>query len=263
LLVRCPSCKYENSDSDATCNLCGALLVVKLPKRTATFDRTSLDDRIAAHRKTQRRQGLEEIRERITQKLERLTAIQNDSEIELLAHTRREEEALEEELQQAKEALQNNTEVLRETELHVRQLRRQVTALQFELRQTLQDKQAVLAEKQELGAEFERLQALQRALESGEQKQPGAVNPEAADLEIKGLQDVCVRLSERITILNLKLQERDSYLHWLLLEGDPSHWRERFEAIKEVDAEIAEKDESSELLHWLRASGGPEDAGTS
>ncbi|RMG12668.1 MAG: hypothetical protein D6731_13435 [Planctomycetota bacterium] len=256
--MRCPHCNYENDAVAPVCNLCGAMLVVKLPKRSEQPERTAIDARIAAHRKTQRRKGLEEIQERLSKKLERLTALQTDSEVELLAHTRREEEALEEDLRRAEEDLRRNTEVLRETELRVRSLRRQVTALQFQLRRAIEERAAAAAERGELDAEFQRLRALRDALEAGAEIPPvaSASSREVVE-EVEGLQAVCLRLSERITVLERQLTERDSCLHWLLLESDPARFRERVRLVQAVDREVAAADGvGNDLLHWLRSSGG-------
>ena len=69
---------------------------------------------------------------------------------------------------------------------------------------------------------------------------------------VAGLQTMCRRLSERIFVLNQQIDDRDSYVHWLLLDSDPEYEKTR----EEMRASLSRSVEGDEdAVRWLTAPG--------
>jgi chromosome segregation ATPase len=269
----CSSCGYKNNQAgDHSCNLCGKRLGAVLPKsglssrreapRTGPQKRYTQRLDTAASRPAGRRKPedepetashglkrLEEAQERVTRKLERLSDIQSQTApiLRLQIQAERDDKALVDEITSAEAELAEKTKELEDADSTVRQQRKKIAALRFELRRVAEERIRGLEEKQTLNDELNDLRRIAGELDGApsDAKRMGA--------EVEGLQTVCLRLSERITMLTIKLEDRESWLHWLVREVDPDVEEEKQRVLESIATALDQVEDPAEFLHWLSA----------
>jgi chromosome segregation ATPase len=269
--VACSACGYSNDPDARACNLCGAVLVAKAKPKASSPGRatTKLDAKLLKARTQRLERGgagpaeatpsglkrLQEARSRVTSRLQRLSEVQDEAVPVLQAQIQAEQEerALAQDIDAARARLLEGQEELKESEGRLRGLRKQVAALSFELRKRVEERAALAREEEQLEEQLERLEAIRAELQ-GEGPPPDVVTA----LELKGLQGVCRRLSERVATLGLQLQDRDSCLHWLMSADDPAREEQNRQASQEaLDAILGDDDEAADLRRWLEPTPAP------
>jgi chromosome segregation ATPase len=265
--VKCADCGYEkNEPGDHSCGLCGGRFGGVLPKsdlssRTRPQERytrrldgptTRLTGRLKkAEEPNNASTGLkrlEDAQARVTRKLERLSDVQAEGVPILRAQIQaeRDDKALVEEIAAAEAELTTSSEELEVADSNVRQQRKKIAALRFELRSIAEERMRTLEEQQTLNAELDDMRRIAGELDGAPRQAP------QAEAEIAGLQTVCVRLSERITMLKLTLDDRESCMQWLLQQSDATVEEEKARELETIAKALDGVDDPEEFLHWLR-----------
>lgn len=191
---------------------------------------------------------LEEAQERVTRKLERLSDIQAQTAPILRAQIQaeRDDKSLVTEIKTAEDELAEKTKELEEADNTVRQQRKKIAALRFELRSVVEERMRELEDKQVLDEELDDLRRIAGELDGAPSKTA------TLSAEVEGLQTECLRLSETISMLTVKLDDRESCLHWLVREGDPDVEDEKQQVLDSIATALDNGDDAAEFLHWLR-----------
>jgi chromosome segregation ATPase len=270
--MKCDNCGYENKPGDLACNLCGRVLSGRLPKSGLTSEKDPKEPKRRASDRISRPTGiitrrlgkplidpkvaglerLQEAQERVTKKLKKLSELQEESVPILQAQIQAEQDErdLAQELIQAGDTLLSKTHELRQAEDGIRTTRKKLAELKFKLKQRVEERLKAASDEEDAETELKTLQRIDRELH-GEEAVSQA-RDEAAAVEIKGLQGVCMRLSERITILNLKLNDRDSYLHWLLDLQNTDRGKERADQVTALLKAVTEANpDDPDCVRWL------------
>lgn len=128
------------------------------------------------------------------------------------------------------------------------------------------------ATHRELAAARQRLRELEGRLDDQltkveAERAPGATPPPAPGRAASPpMEDaLLLRQAERVADLHREVEDRDSVLHWLLLEADPHYHHDKERAIRACEQalealaaapdaaqRVAERDQLHDLLHWLR-----------
>lgn len=126
-------------------------------------------------------------------------------------------------------------------------------------RELVQARQRLRELEGQLEGQLERVER-ERSAGSGSDELPLAVpSPAPSD------DALLARQAERVADLQREVQDRDSVLHWLMLEADPHYHHDKERAIRaceqaleslangpETPARASEREQLTDLLHWLR-----------